>query len=653
MPVGISLGLMRIDNRITAGGGGDGEPTVLLDNMVAYWSFDEGNLTRLDTKGYAPASETVDVSSASSGAIEGNYTGFDSATSAYLTHAGPEYILSPGDTDFMWAGWVYLTNKSGDRQILSKWGSAGLEYALDYDDGADRFRFYVDGSGTTTVVSANNLGSPSATTWYFIEAWHDAVNNQIGIRVNRGTADTAAHSAGVNSNTGEPFRWGARGGGSIQRFMHGRLDQWGLYDAILSSDLLDELYNSGSGHATLSATVRAAADPTLSPDGAWSWFGDPRAVRFNGNTYLGFVSFKGSIFIGQIPDNNPLSVRYYSPRVALEVDDHANPSILVRDSDSKIMLWYSAHNGSSLYQVVSTNAEDVSALEAEVDLDSSLGGVQYTYPSPIQLTGEANDPIYLFFRDRDGVGGDFLWSFSKSEDGGATWSARTVLYSNGANHPYFKAVQNGTSRIDFAVSSGHPAHLATSSIYHFYYEGGSYYKTDGTLIGDSGDLPLAPADLTLVYDGTITRGWIWDIAIDGSGHPVIVYGTYPSTTDHRYNYARWNGSSWSSTELAAAGGTIDASEVEDYYSGGVHLDHSDVDTVYLSREVSSQWELYKYTTANNGASFASEALTSSSSAKNVRPYVPLNRGGGINVLWMYGDYGFYTNYHTIIRSSSQ
>jgi hypothetical protein len=49
------------------------------------------------------------------------------------------------------------------------------------------------------------------------------------------------------------------------------------------------------------------------------------------------------------------------------------------------------------------------------------------------------------------------------------------------------------------------------------------------------------------------KAWVHDIALDNAGRPVIVYATFPSDTDHRYRYVRWNGSGWTDRELVRAG----------------------------------------------------------------------------------------------------
>jgi hypothetical protein len=285
-------------------------------------------------------------------------------------------------------------------------------------------------------------------------------------------------------------------------------------------------------------------------------------------------------------------------------------------------------------------------------LDASIGDNHYTHPTPIQLLGETNDPIYVFYRGRSAArpAGNDQWCYTKSTDGGSTWSARTVVYDNTGDgeDPYFKAIASSSTRIHFVASDGNPADM-NASLYHFYYEGGNYYQSDGTLI--AGGAPLAPGDVTLVYDGSSVTSRLYDIAIDGDGYPVIVYDKIVATTNHRYQYARWNGSSWSNDEICAGGTHYPTDIVTDpgqaYNAGGIAIDHSDVNTVYLSKVVNGIHEIWKYTTLDDGATWNGEAITSGSRWPQGHPVVIRDHNSD-DACWMSGRFAYYESYNTDI-----
>jgi hypothetical protein len=404
------------------------------------------------------------------------------------------------------------------------------------------------------------------------------------------------------------------------------------------ADASDVLFTQSDGKTKLSHEL-ITSRPFVSDSGAWCWFADPRAVYYNGKTYVGWVNVSGDVQIAEYNHSTEEWSEPFTLHAALQYDDHANPTILIRDSDKRVMVFYCRHNAANLYMRVSTNAEDVTAFGAEADLDGDLGGINYCYPTPVQLTGEANDPIYLFYRENVS-----RWYYSVSTDGGATWAAQTALWDSIAYNTqiYLKIVSSGGNRIDFVASDTHPD-SNPCSLYHFYYTGGNWYQTDGTLI--VGGPVLQEADVTLVYDGSVISGWQWDIAMDGS-NPVIAYATFPTpASDHRYNLARWNGAVWASEEICTAGGPLYVAQT--HYSGGLSLDHADINTVYVSREVSGQHEIQKYTYSGGAWSLA-ETITSSSPWPSFRPFCPRNSSADLPLLWVWGYYPTFNSYITSI-----
>lgn len=380
----------------------------------------------------------------------------------------------------------------------------------------------------------------------------------------------------------------------------------------------------------------------LSPtyvDGGWSWFTNPRAVYYNGAIYTSTINGDGDLLVHELIANTgalesaPIYGRF-------SVDDHSHGAVLVRDSDKRIMVFATRHNDTTVNMYVARNVEDASGFVGGVSLDASLGQTKYDYPSPIQLTDEANNPIYLFYRH---LGAGDVWDgqyYSKSVDDGATWAAGTQFFVNGTERPYFQYARNGTARIDFACVQGHPNAVATS-VYHFYYQGAKWYTSDGAEI--EAPLPLETTDVTLVYDGSTVRAWGWDIAIDGSGNPVIVYATFPTpASDHRYRYAKWTGLAWSDNEICTAGGPLYAGET--YYSGGVTIDKSNPNVVWCSRYVDSEWQIWRYVTADGGANWTGAVVALGGADVVARPYCAVDAPAGTQPLWWRGTYTSYTDF---------
>lgn len=389
-------------------------------------------------------------------------------------------------------------------------------------------------------------------------------------------------------------------------------------------------------------------------DGAWCFFADPRALFYQGQyrrTYAGWLDSTGDVWIGYY-DHLRDAKESFLIRSALQQDDHANPSLYMDDS-GRITIFYSAHNGSTMYYRTTQLPEDLSSFGAEKLLPANTGGhFGYTYPNPIYLSEEKL--LYLFWR-----GGNFKPNFSCIPDlDHNEWSSVRTLIMDSGQRPYIRYASNEKDTIHFSCTDGHPNVEPNNSIYYASYRKGAIYRADGTLIKPIADLPLELSEIDVVFDGTSANrnAWIWDVTEDGQGHPVIVYAVFESLQDHRYYYSRWNGEQWVTNEITAAGRWFPLTpegvvETEPYYSGGIILDHFNPSIVYLSREVNGTFEIERWHTSDLGATWSSASITANSLCHQVRPF--LTRGdheGQAMLFWMSGEYVHYTNYRTSLRS---
>ncbi|HMJ95934.1 MAG TPA: BNR-4 repeat-containing protein [Thermoleophilaceae bacterium] len=375
-------------------------------------------------------------------------------------------------------------------------------------------------------------------------------------------------------------------------------------------------------------------------DGAWSWFGDPRAVTHDGRTYVGWVDQEGDVKVSSYDHATGERVTAVL-QARLNQDDHANPSLLVRP-DGRLVVFYSRHVGPSMHYRVSSQPGDVSSWEAPQTVPTNTPGIRgYTYPNPIRLEDEA--ATYLFWR-----GGNYNPTFSIQKDGETGWSPARTLITMPGERPYAKYDSSGGDTIHVAYTNAHPTEFGDVNIYYARVRAGKIERAGGQQIGSLDD-PITPAEGNLVYDGA-AQAWVHDVAADSAGNPVIVFASFPSPSDHRYHYARWTGSAWEVHEITAAGGTFREDGGSPDYSGGITLDHEDPSRVYLSRQVGpSSWQVETWTTADGGTTWSSQAL--SSGGKNVRPVSPRGMsafGGDMSVIWMNGSYPSYVSYDTEI-----
>lgn len=398
-----------------------------------------------------------------------------------------------------------------------------------------------------------------------------------------------------------------------------------------------------------------SAYQTAAEDGAWCWFSDPRAVYYKNRReriYYGYITSSGDVAVSA-RDFRTGRTETFILHEKLQVDDHNVPSFLVLD-DGRLLAFYTEHNG-RYFMRRSKNPEDISAWEEERVLPF---GDRATYSHPVMLR-EENNRIYLFWR-----GSDWRPSFTYSDDRGETWAEPGAFIAGegreNSDRPYLKVASDNEGRIDFVFTDGHPAKEALNSVYHMYYEKGAFYRADGQLIGTLEELPVRHPDAGIVYDASVSgaRAWVADIALDKKGRPVIAYVRFPSPEDHRYHYARWDGSRWRDTEICRAGGWMPVTPAggttrEPFYSGGLALDHENTGDVYLSRQVNGVFEIERWSKKRSG--WRRRPLTAGSEKANLRPYVVAGDRPGRKaiVLWMQGDYHHYTRFSTVLRINAK
>lgn len=226
----------------------------LLTSLVSYWKLDEASGNALDAHG---SNDLTDNNTVGAGTgIINNGRDFDEASREYFSKSD-NADLSTGDIDFTFQAWIKPETiaRNAYDTVIAKWSGSNLEYLLYFYETAlfapggqsKKVIFAVsnDGSASTLVV-ASTFGDLSAGTWYCVHGWHDSVNNQIGISVNAGTADTAAHTTGVRDGTAT-FEIGRNVDDGSGGVMNGLVDEVGFWKRVLTSGERTSLYNGGSG----------------------------------------------------------------------------------------------------------------------------------------------------------------------------------------------------------------------------------------------------------------------------------------------------------------------------------------------------------------------------------------------------------------------
>jgi hypothetical protein len=400
-----------------------------------------------------------------------------------------------------------------------------------------------------------------------------------------------------------------------------------------------------------SAGAATGSDSRLGP-GGWSWFADPRAVYWNGVTYSGWVDWHRHVVIAALGPEGTTRVRIAredQPKTGPHLrhkqrDDHGNPALMV-EPDGRITAYYSGHGGPHMYWRTTLQPGDIRTWGPVKRVPVNVRGpAGYTYPNPVRLSSEGR--TYLFWR-----GGRSLPTLSFVDSAGSWAPAQTLIKPLGHQRPYVKVSGNDRDTIDFAFTNGHPR-SGVSNVYFARYRAGALYRANGALIEGVDKLPLRPTQTDVVYHALAhrTRTWVWDVADDASGNPVIVFAVFRHRGKaHRYKYARWNGQFWETHDLGNAGRRITRAWSERWYSGGVTLDHRDPRIVYASYGRRAHHRIKKLVTFDGGRTWQREWINRGRHTDNVRPIVPHGLPAGKDeLLWMRGFYNIWAKFRTTI-----
>lgn len=397
-------------------------------------------------------------------------------------------------------------------------------------------------------------------------------------------------------------------------------------------------------------------------DARWIWFTNPRAIRYVGEREQTYLCYLGGpsgrdIVVGAY-DHDRRSFSTTIVDAGFSADDHTNPSLIVRN-DGRLLLFWTGHNGRQLHYAVSTDPESIASFGAHQALDQD----SVTYPNPVRSPHDP-DELYLFYRERTythdatddkyGYVGDGTVCYRVSRDDGLTWSDQTriVVPPEGHYSMYFVPAR-GENAIHFCFTDAERGGDAPKwNVMYAQFRDGEFYSAGGRHLAGPDALPMRKSDLEVVYDSSAEGNhatWIWDIAVDDGGNPIIAYATFPSTLEHEYRYARWDGERWRDYHLTNAGRYVPKRPVELHYSGGLSIDRDDPSIVYGAVSRGDQCTLKRFVTETGGETWGETTVTTHHRGDDLRPVVPRNAGNGVPVLWLTGSYEHLNTSQTVLH----
>ncbi len=367
--------------------------------------------------------------------------------------------------------------------------------------------------------------------------------------------------------------------------------------------------------------------------GGHSWFTQDEAVYKSGVLHVGYKGANTSTGYPSIASytyGSDTLTRTVIGSVSEPGEDHGNPSILVRSSDSKLISAYEgAHNDTVLRYRISTSANDSTAWGSELTTDpNGTGG--YAYSKLSELTGEG-------FIQFDYRGNGYAWGFIRSTDNGATWSAGTDVISSGlGTQPYSRTCNNGVHRIDYLMCNGNPAVGDDTKLLHFYYDSGTWKDSSGGTITP----PFAASAATIFTCSGSDLCWIGDIRYKQSGDPHLFFVLYPGgdLDNHDLYYMELTSGTWSSPVKVCDLGAHFAGVGQYGYHSQPVLDEADDTLAWIPVQVNGYYEIQQW--RKTAGTWGKEAdITTGSNRNHIRPVVahncPLGKPGRVSFVAAY------------------
>lgn len=412
---------------------------------------------------------------------------------------------------------------------------------------------------------------------------------------------------------------------------------------------------AGGGSVGFAGRVPTNFEITAAPQGAWAPIHQPH-LYFNGHSYIGFTNDAGGVRVaifdhatGTVTTSIIAADGTFSP-----ADQHDDPGLVVA-ADGRLVAVYCHHVAASIFRKRSTNTLTADPTisggwDSSINLDSSIGGTNYTYPNVLMLEDETNEPLYCFHRNIDGDGSN--WEITKSTDNGATWGLLTNLVF-GIRY-YAMTHKSSGSRIDYVVCDGSWAE-DFSSLYHFYYEGGSYFTSDGSII--AGSPPFDVSDFTLVYDGS-SAGVRAPASIVNDGSEIAIAWPVQTGTpsahigeDEDYLYARAavGSAAWDVNTIVTDVGAL----TFEFTEGGLAIDPRNINRVILSKRATSDvgepFYLWDYRTADGGATWPSQRQLVDSGDPTMYPMFVRDYRPELEFVYLQGTFTDQNDYDTGIQ----
>jgi hypothetical protein len=218
----------------------------LTQNLQAYWKYNESSGNAFDSSGN---SNTLADTNVTYGAGKiGNCSIYDGSAD-YFSIADASQTGLDLTTDFSFSFWVNYTSvpvAGNNMFILSKRSGSTSGYQLRISESAGNQRYGLglyNGSADDTLMA---ITTPTTGVWYHTVITWDAAAKLITLYINNSatTANNATHTSLDTNATAFVVGGPTTLAGD---WLHGKLDEMGIWNRVLSPSEVTALYNSGNG----------------------------------------------------------------------------------------------------------------------------------------------------------------------------------------------------------------------------------------------------------------------------------------------------------------------------------------------------------------------------------------------------------------------
>jgi hypothetical protein len=411
-------------------------------------------------------------------------------------------------------------------------------------------------------------------------------------------------------------------------------------DVTLTEPGLSGAFNA---HLAENANQFNAIEFRNKENGGYSWWVYPNIIRPKGSlhdkTYLSFVNQVKETKIASL-DNDTGEYESFVLQTDTVSDEH-NSAAICRMPNGKILAAYSKHNTEpKIYIRKSTNVEDISIFESEIELSCS-GNITYA-----QLAYYYSK-YYLFYRINS-----VSWALRTSTDA-ATWSNEVIFLTAPAQ--YYIRISPCTNGVIRILTVGHPI---ISTDHNIKYVGFQPSTGDFTILGgvnvgniDGTSLPILSSELSTVYSPSLGNARIFDVNLfitKPTDDMAIAHANFSNTNDCLYQVTRGNSTDGFTTSTVCEGGLpLEVPAGENYYFGGMWFEYENDKIVYVCREEDGIWYTEKYQTDDYLTWIKTQVIEMSKIKKLHRPCVPY---GGGKLFYTKGIYTNFNNYETYINA---